>query len=100
MREVKREGESEFQAISINEHGGIFERLLYIEWVDGIKVRSTQRLYIRGELDEVDPVSISEAGAPRKCYGITMKIVQVQVLATEEMIDGEWSKASDTREEI
>lgn len=98
MRETKREGESEFEAANVNETGGVFERSLYIERVDGIKVKSKQRLYVKGELAEMEPVSVG-SGEQRTCYGIQLKIVEVKVLATEEMIDGHWIQANDTRDE-
>jgi len=98
VRESKRAGESEFKAVTVNEQGAVFERLLYIERIDGIRVRSTQRLYIQNQLHAMDAVDIG-GGLQRKCYGIVPRIVAVRVLATEEMIDGEWTGSCDNREE-
>merc|ERR1719422_141433 len=46
-REVSRRSRTEFEAAVVNEQGGVFERLLDIERVDGIKVRTTHRIYVR-----------------------------------------------------
>eukprot|EP00429_Kryptoperidinium_foliaceum_P042497 CAMPEP_0176104816 /NCGR_PEP_ID=MMETSP0120_2-20121206/52596_1 /TAXON_ID=160619 /ORGANISM="Kryptoperidinium foliaceum, Strain CCMP 1326" /LENGTH=340 /DNA_ID=CAMNT_0017438925 /DNA_START=61 /DNA_END=1083 /DNA_ORIENTATION=- len=94
MKEVSRHGESEFEAAQVNDQGGVFERLLYVERVDGIKVKAKQRLYVRSELSEVEPVCLAK-GEVRKCYGLVPKIIEVKVLATEEMIDGTWVVTED-----
>lgn len=93
-REVKREGTTEFEAAQVNDVGGMFERELFIERVDHIKVKTKQRLYVKGELTEMQPVSNAD-GSERKCWGMVPKIVEVKVLMCEEMVDGKWVKIDD-----
>jgi hypothetical protein len=66
----KREGLSDFEALGDVTHDyAMFERSLEIQRPDGVKVRSTQTLTVRG-----DP----------------LKIVEVYVHPEEEMKDGNW----------
>mmetsp|Transcript_50624 Transcript_50624/g.128560 ORF Transcript_50624/g.128560 Transcript_50624/m.128560 type:complete len:328 (+) Transcript_50624:50-1033(+) len=90
-REVKRESTTEFECAQVNEVGGCFVRDLEIERVDGIKVKTKQKLYVMGELSELDPIELPNGGR-RKCWGMVPKIVEVYVVTTEEMLHGKWMK--------
>jgi len=91
-REVTCPGESEFQAARYTKHGAHFERLVFIERVDGIKVRGRQRLYVRSEVSHVG--SATAGGRQRRCFGVVRKIAKVEVLPIEEMINGRWRVAA------
>lgn len=93
-REVVRQGRTEFEAATVNEHEGVFERLLDIERVDGIKVKTKQMLFVRGELSEMAPVDVGR-GRLKAVWGIAPKIVEVHVLTTEEFVDGKWVKSQE-----
>lgn len=92
-REV-RTGHTEFEAATVNEQGGVFERLLDIERVDGIKVRTNQRIFVKAELIEEKPLKLSD-GTVKTIRGLQPKIVEVHVLTTEEMVDGNWVKSTE-----
>lgn len=92
-REV-RTGHSEFEAATVNEQGGVFERLLDIERVDGIKVRTNQRIFVKEELTEEKPLKLAD-GTVKTIRGLRPKIVEVHVLTTEEMVDGTWVKSTE-----
>mmetsp|Transcript_92214 Transcript_92214/g.192831 ORF Transcript_92214/g.192831 Transcript_92214/m.192831 type:complete len:373 (+) Transcript_92214:146-1264(+) len=94
-REVKREGTTEFEAAQVNEVGGVFTRDLLIERVDGIKVKTIQQVYVMGVLTEMDPVKLPN-GETKTLWGMVPKIVEVRVLASEEMVDGKWVKCGTT----
>jgi len=92
-REV-RTGHTEFEAATVNEQGGVFERLLDIERVDGIKVRTNQRIFVNVELTDEKPLKLAD-GTVKIIRGLQPKIVEVHVLTTEEMVDGKWAKATE-----
>jgi hypothetical protein len=93
-REVVRQGRTEFEAATVNEQVGIFERILDIERVDGIKVRTKQKLFIKGELTELEPVNFGN-GNIKPIWGVLPKIYEVHVLTTEELIEGKWVKSKE-----
>merc|ERR1719422_80505 len=89
-----RQGRTEFEAAAVDEHGGVFERLLDIERIDGIKVRTTQRIFVKGELTEQAPLKLPD-GKIKPIWDFVPKIVEVHVLTTEEFVDGKWKKAQE-----